>query len=100
MTRECASCSSPLAKGARFCAQCGHPVALACGNCDAELSPGDKFCATCGTPSDAPSNATGAAAVQQAAPPALPSDEATSSEARKVISVFFADLNARHGIER
>ncbi len=92
MSRECASCSSPLAAGARFCAQCGKPAALTCGNCDADLNPGDKFCASCGTPTDVASQAIDPAAPLETAPPAVPSDEATSTEARKVISVLFADL--------
>lgn len=88
MTRECSSCSSPLAAGARFCAQCGLPAALTCTNCDAELNPGDKFCASCGVPTEAAAHSGDDAFPARA----LPSDEATSTEARKVISVLFADL--------
>ena len=62
----CANCSSTNPAGAKFCANCGQPIAAApahCMNCGTELVPGAKFCASCGTPA-------GAAA---AAPPAAPS---------------------------
>lgn len=92
VTGECANCSAPLAAGARFCAQCGLQVALTCTNCDADLNPGDKFCASCGTPTDAAPRLGAHAAEHETVPPAAVTDDAAATEARKVISVLFADL--------
>lgn len=48
----CTNCGAMLAVGAKFCANCGTPVAQArnCANCGTELAAGAKFCANCGTP--------------------------------------------------
>ncbi len=48
----CTNCGTALAHGARFCANCGTPVAQpkACANCGTELAAGAKFCPNCGTP--------------------------------------------------
>ncbi|HEV2240472.1 MAG TPA: zinc-ribbon domain-containing protein, partial [Streptosporangiaceae bacterium] len=52
---ECGNCHSPVAAGAKFCAECGTPMAKHCSNCNANLAPGAKFCAECGTPANHPS---------------------------------------------
>jgi membrane protease subunit (stomatin/prohibitin family) len=54
-TIECANCHSPVAAGAKFCAECGTPVQKHCTNCNASLAPAAKFCAECGTPANQPS---------------------------------------------
>jgi membrane protease subunit (stomatin/prohibitin family) len=54
-TLECANCHSPVATGAKFCAECGTPMQKHCTNCNASLAPGAKFCAECGTPANHPS---------------------------------------------
>jgi membrane protease subunit (stomatin/prohibitin family) len=51
----CSNCQSPVAVGAKFCAECGTPTSKHCTNCNASLSPTAKFCAECGTPSAPPS---------------------------------------------
>jgi hypothetical protein len=50
---SCAKCQATLASGARFCAECGSPVAQAsapkfCSGCGGALVPAAKFCAECG----------------------------------------------------
>jgi membrane protease subunit (stomatin/prohibitin family) len=52
---ECANCHSPVAAGAKFCAECGTPMQKHCTNCNASLAPSAKFCAECGTPANHPS---------------------------------------------
>jgi membrane protease subunit (stomatin/prohibitin family) len=54
-TIECANCHSPVAAGAKFCAECGTPTQKHCTNCNASLAPSAKFCAECGTPANHPS---------------------------------------------
>jgi len=53
-TIACSNCQSQVQAGAKFCAECGTPMAKHCTNCSASLSPGAKFCAECGTPSSPP----------------------------------------------
>jgi membrane protease subunit (stomatin/prohibitin family) len=48
----CASCATPNPAGAKFCMNCGSPIAPAvrhCTECGNELPAGAKFCANCGT---------------------------------------------------
>jgi RNA polymerase subunit RPABC4/transcription elongation factor Spt4 len=56
----CSNCQRPLTEGARFCLNCGAPVAQAmvppaqappsraCRNCGAPLADGARFCVSCG----------------------------------------------------
>ncbi|OYV71807.1 MAG: hypothetical protein B7Z72_06160, partial [Gemmatimonadetes bacterium 21-71-4] len=61
----CPNCGQPAT--GRFCSSCGSPLGkIACGACGAELAPGAKFCHNCGTPVALP----GAAAAAPAAPAA------------------------------
>lgn len=58
---KCSKCGAVLADGAKFCVECGTPVAEApateaatpevrkCSNCGATLADGAKFCVECGT---------------------------------------------------
>jgi membrane protease subunit (stomatin/prohibitin family) len=52
-TVACPSCQAANSPGAKFCQNCGQPMAppkVHCTNCGNELSPGAKFCPECGTP--------------------------------------------------
>ncbi len=73
----CASCSSDLPTHARFCLECGTPVARACPSCGAPADRG-KFCGDCGSALDA--DPAGAGKVER------PVAE------RRVTSVLFGDL--------
>ncbi|WP_075645452.1 zinc ribbon domain-containing protein [Caballeronia mineralivorans] len=45
----CSGCRTPNLQQARFCQQCGAPMAqTACGQCDATLQAGARFCHQCG----------------------------------------------------
>ncbi len=53
-TEPCPKCKSPVAKGAKFCANCGASTATLCIACKEPLpSPTAKFCASCGKPQQA-----------------------------------------------
>jgi membrane protease subunit (stomatin/prohibitin family) len=54
-TVACSNCQSPVAVGAKFCAECGTATQKHCTNCNASLSATAKFCAECGTATAAPS---------------------------------------------
>ncbi len=72
MSLICPNCGQGNREGARFCAGCGGALAVACLSCGADLPAGARFCDACGAP------------VSQTDP--------VGSDARKVVSVVFADL--------
>jgi class 3 adenylate cyclase len=81
---NCSSCGTALPSGAKFCAECGVPVATTCRSCGSDLVPGQKFCPECGTPT---------------APTSVPSTHPTPATTvagpvaeRRVTSVLFGDL--------
>jgi class 3 adenylate cyclase/tetratricopeptide (TPR) repeat protein len=79
---RCPSCGFDGPEGARFCAQCGEPLALSCPACGAVAPPTHKFCAACGTP--LPTVPTGPGIV---ATPAVRRDGE-----RRQVTVLFVDL--------
>ena len=91
---NCSGCGHASPGSARFCAECGQPLAPRCASCGAELPPAAKFCAACG-------HATGAAPAAQRDPRAytpkhlaekiLHSKSALEGE-RKQVTVLFADV--------
>jgi class 3 adenylate cyclase/tetratricopeptide (TPR) repeat protein len=79
---RCAACQSDNPLKARFCGQCGSPLALRCPACSAPLLPDLRFCTACGHALDgAPSPA--------AAPPASAPDDGE----RRHATVSFSDLS-------
>lgn len=51
---KCPSCGALMAEDAKFCKECGKPMAQAgkatCGKCNASIEAGAKFCDECGAP--------------------------------------------------
>jgi membrane protease subunit (stomatin/prohibitin family) len=45
----CPSCGAQNMQGARFCQNCGQPLARNCPSCNQPVQPGSKFCPNCGT---------------------------------------------------
>ena len=87
----CASCGTAAGPGAKFCAECGSPLASGCPGCGADVTPGAKFCPSCGTPLRA---AATAAPLQRTDLPGdlgEPDRPAPVAE-RRLVSVLFADL--------
>ncbi len=74
----CQACSTENADGAKFCAECGTPLARACPSCSTPCAPGAKFCAECGLALDGRTSKS----FSTAAPTAE----------RRLVSVLFADL--------
>src|SRR5437588_1284387 len=75
MPGECVACGRVNRPGARFCAGCGASLAARCESCGALLAPEAGFCDACGV-----------AVAHVPAPCSGPGD------ARKVLTVVFADL--------
>lgn len=48
MKDKCPKCGQEVAKGAKFCPNCGEKLGLFCSKCGASITPGAKFCANCG----------------------------------------------------
>jgi hypothetical protein len=48
----CPHCAAPVERGAKFCAACGKPLAVAttCGKCGTKFATAGKFCPECGEP--------------------------------------------------
>ncbi len=85
-TIACWNCGHEYPSTARFCANCGKPQRAPCTECGASLDEGAKFCANCGTPVGAgmPAKRDGGAVL--------------TAEARKVVTVVFADLVSSTGL--
>ena len=69
---NCASCGEANRAGARFCSGCGQTLAARCPACGVEVEPGRRFCDSCGA--------------------SLVPAQAEAAEARKVVTIVFADL--------
>jgi class 3 adenylate cyclase/predicted ATPase len=76
----CPACETANAAGAKFCSECGSPLARSCPVCGAAVAPGAKFCSDCGT---------GLAA---AAPAVAPPAAAAPAAERRMVTILFADL--------
>ncbi len=76
----CAACGHDNPERAKFCLECGTPIAARCAGCGTELPPAAKFCLECG--------ARTAAAPAPPNPPVGPRDAGS----RKVVTILFADL--------
>jgi class 3 adenylate cyclase/tetratricopeptide (TPR) repeat protein len=78
----CSECATVNVDTAKFCVECGTPVAIpACPNCGTPAT-GGRFCAECGTP-------LAAVADTQTAKPAAPAPPVAE---RRLASVLFGDL--------
>jgi len=85
----CSSCAATLPDGAKFCGECGAPVALRCAACGTVAArAGQRFCLECGAPLADPvrSLASSTAAASHSGAAAEPAVE------RRQVSVLFADL--------
>ncbi len=78
----CSSCQAENPQEAKFCIECGTPLALRCPECATPHLPGQKFCAECGTP----------LAEGDRAPSAVPDPAARVVPELRFVSVLFVDL--------
>jgi class 3 adenylate cyclase len=75
----CGTCRHDNQPNAKFCSECGTPLARRCPACDTEQAPAAKFCDECGTP-------------LTATPPPAPASASSPSASRKRVTALFADL--------
>ena len=45
---QCPQCHRENAPGRKFCARCGHALAVRCSHCGTDNAPADQFCGECG----------------------------------------------------
>jgi class 3 adenylate cyclase/tetratricopeptide (TPR) repeat protein len=85
----CPTCATDNRAGAKFCVECGTPLAAGCPTCGTVNPPGAKFCSECATPLAA------SARPGATAQPVGPSPGGAASEPvaeRRLVSVLFTDL--------
>jgi len=75
---QCGACGQDNPERAKFCLECGTPVALRCAACATELPTGSKFCLECGASTTA---APPPGAAVPALPPGLPAAPALQDRA-------------------
>jgi class 3 adenylate cyclase len=91
---HCPRCQHENPPPAKFCLECGSPLAATCAQCGTALPAGAKFCLECGQPVGAPpgrSPSPDAYTPKHLAEKILTSKSALEGE-RKQITVLFADL--------
>src|SRR5579884_4083048 len=92
---RCPTCQTDNRDGRKFCAQCGHPLALRCAACGARNEPGEKFCGDCGAALEKASS-PGAAPPHAARAISVAAEELDVSAAiegeRKTVTALFADI--------
>ena len=81
----CAACGHANPETARFCNACGVALAARCPGCAADNPSGSRFCNTCGAP---------LAACPEPVRSRVegPTRQVDGREARKVVTIVFADL--------
>ncbi|HEY3248990.1 MAG TPA: AAA family ATPase [bacterium] len=81
----CWNCGFENQSGAKFCANCGKPQRASCPECGAEIPEGSRFCPNCG--------------IALVSPPARAAEAPVlTAEARKVVTILFADLVGSTGL--
>ena len=85
----CPTCATDNRPGAKFCVECGTPLAAGCPTCGTVNPPGAKFCAECATRLAGAPRATVDAAAAGANAARAPSEQIAE---RRLVSVLFTDL--------
>jgi class 3 adenylate cyclase/tetratricopeptide (TPR) repeat protein len=93
---QCPRCRHENRPQAKFCEECGGPLARACPNCGTQVSAAAKFCSECAHPLAEPVAQPRFASPQAYTPRHLAEKILTSRSAlegeRKQVTVLFADL--------
>jgi adenylate cyclase len=76
----CTACGHANAEGAKFCIECGVPMARSCPSCSTQVTASQKFCGECGQD------------LRTATAPAASAPARPVESERKQVTVLFADL--------
>jgi class 3 adenylate cyclase/tetratricopeptide (TPR) repeat protein len=93
---SCGACGHGNRAEARFCEECGAPLARLCARCGAELRAVARFCDACGHATSVSTSASDAAVPQSYTPPHLAQrilrQRSSLEGERKHVAVLFADV--------
>jgi class 3 adenylate cyclase len=94
---KCPQCQTDNPAGARFCFNCGAPLAVQCANCRAELPAGARFCMHCGqaTTASTPTDEARLSRLAAAVPVPLARKVRAAGHLageRRTVTVLFADV--------
>lgn len=97
---KCENCGHGNDETARYCENCGAPLAYVCAVCGSPLKPGVNFCKECGAPTSTvpqfPTDRQRLLALQRSAPPQLRDRLAIASRQsegeRKPVTILFTDI--------
>jgi class 3 adenylate cyclase len=102
---NCPSCAQDNPDRAKFCLECGQPIARMCGHCATELPADAKFCLECGTPTSQSAPASASLQSPKTRTERAPSDYTPKHLAEKIlqsksalegerkqVTVLFADV--------
>src|SRR5215467_6018415 len=100
MPGPCPRCQAENREGARFCRECGAPLAVPCSNCGGKVQAGSKFCDSCGAPLAAapapgrePSRRdTAQGATAEDVVESVGTSKASAEAERRQLTVLFCDL--------
>src|SRR5215468_2103346 len=100
MPGPCPRCQAENREGARFCRECGAPLAVPCSNCGGKVQAGSKFCDSCGAPLAAapapgrePSRRdTAQGATAEDGVESVGTSKASAEAERRQLTVLFCDL--------
>jgi double zinc ribbon protein len=87
---NCQSCGYQNRDGVRFCEECGAALARRCTACGTDVPPAAKFCGACGASLEQFRNSK--LEMRNAGEPSRTDHAADKAEARKVVTIVFADL--------
>ncbi|TAL12119.1 MAG: adenylate/guanylate cyclase domain-containing protein [Chloroflexota bacterium] len=88
----CSNCATENRPDAKFCMECGTPLAAGCPTCGTVNPPGAKFCSECATRLDGGRTAVASGASPGAVPRAGDGRTDPATAERRLVSVLFADL--------
>jgi len=87
----CSNCGTENRADAKFCSECGTPLAVVCPN-GHQVRQGARFCDECGAPVAAAAGATAAPKAAAAKPVSTTDLHSVPVAERRIVSVMFADL--------
>lgn len=89
---RCANCATENPVEARFCIECGQPLAATCANCGTPLPPRARFCFSCGEAVGRPAPPVETASVTLTSRTDASDLSATPTTELRQVSVLFCDL--------
>ena len=87
---QCPQCHRENAPGRKFCARCGHALAVRCSHCGTDNAPADQFCGECGA--EIKGQGVGSSERTGLGDAALTANPLSFDGERKTVTALFADI--------